>query len=163
MKIFVVAMTVSVLGASLSLKADEEIYKDTDEEGVPVFSDIPTPGSTEVELPPENIADPVTPRPEQEREASEVPSQGAGNGTIPGGVYGAGGNDPLEDIMGAKRREERDVTGGGTPGKGHDLSDAEDRYNPSEADERYTPSDADQSREIGSPVPHRGGGGGRGK
>lgn len=52
-----------VLTASLPAIAEDKIYRSTDAEGNPVFSSMPTPDATEVDLPPTNAADAVEVRP----------------------------------------------------------------------------------------------------
>ena len=52
-----------LLAASLPALTEDKIYRSTDAEGNPVFSSMPTPDATEVDLPPTNAADAVEVRP----------------------------------------------------------------------------------------------------
>lgn len=48
-----------VLGFAVHATASAQIYESTDAEGVPEFSDTPTPGAAEIELPQTNVVTPV--------------------------------------------------------------------------------------------------------
>lgn len=66
-----------VLGFAVHATASAQIYESTDAEGVPEFSDTPTPGAAEIELPQTNVVTPVPvpPAPEVPEEAPAYPQE----------------------------------------------------------------------------------------
>jgi len=101
-----------ILALALSSAVQAEIYQSKDAEGQPVFTDSPSPGATKVDLPEENIADSVQPRPQTTatRPAAPAPAATAKESSVV--VIPNSRNDRLEDeLLERRRREVRDGEG----------------------------------------------------
>lgn len=146
------------LGLALSGAVGAQIYENTDAEGVPEFSDTPTPGAEKVDLQQTNVATPVEERaPQAAPEQRPVPeARGNGGETVreqgseEDGYRYYGGNNDNELGPREQRRETADRIKDGAPHVDNSLP----REPGGEAREGAA------HREGGGAV-HRGGGGGR--
>ena len=129
-------LTRVLLGSSLllAIPLHAEIYKSEGPDGTPTFSDAPLPGSQEVQLPEENIADPVEviPALESVTEPASRPPQSStdeatGNAEAFRPFY-------KEEYSGEKRKE---------------ILNAEQRDEVLNADERHEVLDAAERDEVG--------------
>jgi hypothetical protein len=100
-----------LLAVLVQVAANAQVYESEDAEGVPEFSDSPTPGAEVVDIPATNLM--TSPEPESEPDAAPAPAQQAESAPVVGdtdagedqAIYYDGGDD--ENVR-VQRREDAD-------------------------------------------------------
>ena len=113
---FSILSLASLLIMALSWNVSAEIYESKDAQGNTVFTDTPTAGAEQVDLPQENIADAVKVPPQSEAmEAPATPTTAADN---------AGRSNVVEIPNSRSEQLEREIAAD----RPHEVLDAEKRY-----------------------------------
>lgn len=110
-----------LLALLVQVSANAQVYESEDAEGVPEFSDAPTPGAEVVDIPSTNLMDApeaeTAPAPAAPPQSAPIAGDGDGDtGAGEGeGVYYYGGGDDEDDVR-AQRREDAERIERVTPG-----------------------------------------------
>ena len=105
-----------VLITAFSWNVCAEVYESKDAQGNPVFTDIPTAGAEQVDLPTENIADAV-----------KVPPEPEATG-VPGNPTPASDNAGHSDVVVVPDSRNEEMERDYAADKPHEVLDAEERY-----------------------------------